>query len=200
MGNETETCNGAWRLASVLVSAPVTTISCTKILSNWPNEAKNSCVLRLLISSRREGGQHEAPLRLQDLPRMLNAAIQTARSFTGRLADGDVEAVGDGLAPLVARGYTHGSRAGYRRAGERSAATTAGSCRRSSSRYRTRIPRSHPRDSRHYFFHYFSGVADLATIMVAQGPRRCRTTPLSQPGAPSLCRQAAMPRLRSQAV
>ena len=50
---------------------------------------------------------------------MLNAAIQTARSFTGRLADGDVEAVGDGLAPLVARGYAHGSRAGYRRAGER---------------------------------------------------------------------------------
>src|SRR6266540_4882459 len=52
--------------------------------------------------------------RLQDLPRMLNAAIRTARSFTGRLADGDVEVVGDGLAPLVARGYAHGSPAGYR--------------------------------------------------------------------------------------
>jgi hypothetical protein len=48
---------------------------------------------------------------------MLNAAIRTARSFTGRLADGDVEVVGDGLTPLVARGYAHGSRAGYRRAG-----------------------------------------------------------------------------------
>jgi hypothetical protein len=35
---------------------------------------------------------------------MLNAAIQTARSFTGRLADGDVEVVGDGLAPVVAHG------------------------------------------------------------------------------------------------
>jgi hypothetical protein len=33
-----------------------------------------------LIPSR--WGQHEAPLRRQDLPRMLNAAIQTARSFT----------------------------------------------------------------------------------------------------------------------
>jgi hypothetical protein len=50
---------------------------------------------------------------------MLNAAIQTARSFTGRLADDDVKVVGDGLAPLVARGYAHDSRAGYRRAGER---------------------------------------------------------------------------------
>ena len=30
---------------------------------------------------------------------MLNAAIRTARSFTGRLADGDVEVVGDGLCP-----------------------------------------------------------------------------------------------------
>ena len=26
-----------------------TTISCMQILSSWPNEAKNSCVLRLLI-------------------------------------------------------------------------------------------------------------------------------------------------------
>jgi hypothetical protein len=38
---------------------------------------------------------------------VLNAAIRTARSFTGRLAD--VEVVGDGLAPLVARGYAHGN-------------------------------------------------------------------------------------------
>src|SRR5436190_19767342 len=62
-------------------------------------------------------GQHEAPLDhragCRISPRMLNAAIRTARSFTGRLADGDVEVVGDGLAPLVARGYAHGSRAGY---------------------------------------------------------------------------------------
>jgi hypothetical protein len=62
----------------------VTTISCIKILSICPNEAKNSCVLPLLIS-RHYVGQHEAPLRLQDLPRMLNAAIQTARSFTGQV-------------------------------------------------------------------------------------------------------------------
>ena len=40
---------------------PVTTISCIKILSSWPNEAKNSCVLRLLISVIYVG-QHEAPL------------------------------------------------------------------------------------------------------------------------------------------
>ena len=42
------------------VKRPVTTISCIKILSNWLNEAKNSCVLRLLISAL--WGQHEAPL------------------------------------------------------------------------------------------------------------------------------------------
>ena len=51
--------------------------------ASWPNEAKNSCVLRLLISPSQ--GQHEAPLRLQDLPRMLNAAIKTARSFSGQV-------------------------------------------------------------------------------------------------------------------
>ena len=43
------------------VRCPVTTISCIKILSSWPNEAKNSCVLRLLISVIYVG-QHEAPL------------------------------------------------------------------------------------------------------------------------------------------
>src|SRR6266511_3664087 len=53
---------------------PVTTINCIKILSSSPNEAKNSCVLRLLIS-RRDGGaaRSAAPAA---------AAIQTARSFT----------------------------------------------------------------------------------------------------------------------
>jgi hypothetical protein len=40
---------------------PVTTISCIKILSSWLNEAKNSCVLRLLISSRRDGAASAAP-------------------------------------------------------------------------------------------------------------------------------------------
>jgi hypothetical protein len=34
-------------------------------------------------------------------------------------------------------------------------------------------------------------VADLTTFMVAQETHHCRTTALSQPGAPSLCRQAA---------
>jgi hypothetical protein len=42
--------NMQWHaLASV-----VTTKSCIKILSSWLNEAKNSCVLPLLISSRRD--------------------------------------------------------------------------------------------------------------------------------------------------
>ena len=36
--------------------AQVTTISCMKILRSWPNEAKNSCVLWLLISCRRDVG------------------------------------------------------------------------------------------------------------------------------------------------
>jgi hypothetical protein len=36
--------------------------------------------------------------------------------------------------------------------------------------------------------------------MVAQETHHCRTTALSQPGAPSLCRQAAVPHLRPQAI
>ena len=48
----------------------VTTISCIKILPSWPNEAKNSCVFRLLTppSNRRRSMR-----RLKDLPHMLNA-------------------------------------------------------------------------------------------------------------------------------
>ena len=61
MGNVTETCNGTWGAGVSINKRPVTTISCIKSLSNWPNEAKNSCVLRLLISVIYVG-QHEAPL------------------------------------------------------------------------------------------------------------------------------------------
>ena len=48
MGNETRNMQRHMALASGIGSD--TTISCIKILSSWPNEAKNSCVLRLLIS------------------------------------------------------------------------------------------------------------------------------------------------------
>jgi hypothetical protein len=37
-----------------------TTISCTKILPSWPNEAKNSCVLRQLISVIMRGAARSA--------------------------------------------------------------------------------------------------------------------------------------------
>ena len=52
MGNERETCNGTWRWRQ----ASSYNYKLYKILSNWPNEAKNSCVLRLLISCRRDVG------------------------------------------------------------------------------------------------------------------------------------------------
>ena len=82
MGNERETCNGTWRWRQ---ARAVATISCIKILSNWPNEAKNSCVLRRLISCRRDVGGGPEARRLQDLLRMLNAAAQAARQ------DGPIE-------------------------------------------------------------------------------------------------------------
>ena len=56
----------------------VTTISCIKILSNWLNEAKNSCVLRLLISR----WQYEAPLDYRAGCRMLNAAAERGSGGT----------------------------------------------------------------------------------------------------------------------
>jgi hypothetical protein len=60
MGNESETCNGSGADVSI-GKRPVATISCIKILSSRLNEAKNSFVLRLLISRQYVGQPPQAP-------------------------------------------------------------------------------------------------------------------------------------------
>jgi hypothetical protein len=72
------------------VRCPATTISCIKILPSWPNEAKNSCVLRQLISVHYEGGSTKRRSIYRaccpDLSRMLNGAAERG-SWVGTASD-----------------------------------------------------------------------------------------------------------------
>jgi hypothetical protein len=90
MVNETETCNGTWR-AAASGKCPVTTESCIKILSNWLNEAKDSFVLRQLISRHYVGQARSAARSPLRLPR--GGSIEALAPFL----DGSIEA----LAPFV---------------------------------------------------------------------------------------------------